>query len=215
MDFWDLHCNPKHFWAGHGAPVIECVQNEAAGCGSPGSAHWHAHPKGCLQCCYKRLGHQCGGHALHTWVCGWTPSIPNNCKGLSCQHRCKPLTLIAPIIGRKTIICQSETSFSSSKQNIKIWHPELLTCEGIIVQTSMTSKIWSWQNLIGPVCSLTLSQQLAVQQVREFQAVIGRETRRQCQEKFGAAPDICLACVGGGSNAIGIFWIWTWQSSFR
>ena len=40
-------------------------------------------------------------------------------------------------------------------------------------------------------------------QVREFQAVIGRETRQQCMEQFGGKPDICLACVGGGSNAIG------------
>ena len=41
--------------------------------------------------------------------------------------------------------------------------------------------------------------------VRDFQAVIGRETRRQCQEQFGGAPDVLLACVGGGSNAIGLF----------
>ncbi len=41
--------------------------------------------------------------------------------------------------------------------------------------------------------------------VREFQAVIGKETRTQCQEKWGGLPDILLACVGGGSNAIGLF----------
>ena len=41
--------------------------------------------------------------------------------------------------------------------------------------------------------------------VRDFQAVIGKETRVQCQEKWGGLPDIILACVGGGSNAIGIF----------
>lgn len=41
--------------------------------------------------------------------------------------------------------------------------------------------------------------------VRDFQSVIGRETRRQCQEQFGAKPEIVMACVGGGSNAIGIF----------
>jgi tryptophan synthase beta subunit len=42
-------------------------------------------------------------------------------------------------------------------------------------------------------------------QVREFQSVIGKETRQQCQEKWGGSPDIVMACVGGGSNAIGIF----------
>jgi tryptophan synthase beta chain len=41
--------------------------------------------------------------------------------------------------------------------------------------------------------------------VREFQAVIGKETRAQSQEKWGGLPDILLACVGGGSNAIGLF----------
>ncbi len=41
--------------------------------------------------------------------------------------------------------------------------------------------------------------------VREFQAVIGQETRAQCQEKWGGLPDILLACVGGGSNAMGLF----------
>jgi len=33
----------------------------------------------------------------------------------------------------------------------------------------------------------------------------GQETRAQCQEKWGGLPDILLACVGGGSNAMGLF----------
>src|SRR5262249_9516125 len=41
--------------------------------------------------------------------------------------------------------------------------------------------------------------------VRELQAVIGREARDQIQEMEGRLPDACLACVGGGSNAIGLF----------
>ncbi len=41
--------------------------------------------------------------------------------------------------------------------------------------------------------------------VRDYHAVIGQETRSQCQEKWGGLPDILLACVGGGSNAIGLF----------
>ena len=41
--------------------------------------------------------------------------------------------------------------------------------------------------------------------VREFQAVIGREAREQCLRQIGRLPDIVVACVGGGSNAIGIF----------
>jgi tryptophan synthase beta chain len=41
--------------------------------------------------------------------------------------------------------------------------------------------------------------------VREFQSVIGREARRQCLELTGRLPDVVVACVGGGSNAMGIF----------
>lgn len=41
--------------------------------------------------------------------------------------------------------------------------------------------------------------------VREFQSVVGREARRQMLESEGRLPDYCIACVGGGSNAIGLF----------
>ena len=41
--------------------------------------------------------------------------------------------------------------------------------------------------------------------VRHFQSVIGREARAQLLEELGRLPDACLACVGGGSNAIGLF----------
>jgi tryptophan synthase beta chain len=41
--------------------------------------------------------------------------------------------------------------------------------------------------------------------VRELQAIIGREARDQIQEAEGRLPDACVACVGGGSNAMGLF----------
>ena len=41
--------------------------------------------------------------------------------------------------------------------------------------------------------------------VRDFQAVIGREAREQILEKEGRLPDLLVACVGGGSNSIGLF----------
>ncbi len=43
------------------------------------------------------------------------------------------------------------------------------------------------------------------QLVRDFQSVIGREARAQCIEQTGRLPDALVACVGGGSNAIGLF----------
>jgi tryptophan synthase beta chain len=41
--------------------------------------------------------------------------------------------------------------------------------------------------------------------VRDLQSVIGREARRQCLERLGALPQAVVACVGGGSNALGIW----------
>ncbi len=41
--------------------------------------------------------------------------------------------------------------------------------------------------------------------VREFQSVVGREAKAQVLEAEGRLPDFCIACVGGGSNAIGLF----------
>ncbi len=43
------------------------------------------------------------------------------------------------------------------------------------------------------------------QLVRDFQCIIGRETKQQSLEMFGKLPDALVACVGGGSNAIGLF----------
>jgi tryptophan synthase beta chain len=42
--------------------------------------------------------------------------------------------------------------------------------------------------------------------VRDFQSIIGRETRQQCLEQVGRLPDVVVACVGGGSNAAGMFY---------
>lgn len=51
--------------------------------------------------------------------------------------------------------------------------------------------------------------------VRDFHALIGVETRAQCLEKWGGLPDILMACVGGGSNAMGLFHEFVNESSVR
>jgi tryptophan synthase beta chain len=51
--------------------------------------------------------------------------------------------------------------------------------------------------------------------VRDFHAVIGQETRVQAMEKWGGLPDILMACVGGGSNAMGLFHEFINESSIR
>ncbi len=51
--------------------------------------------------------------------------------------------------------------------------------------------------------------------VRDFHTIIGKETRAQCLEKWGGLPDLLLACVGGGSNAMGLFHEFVGESSIR
>ena len=51
--------------------------------------------------------------------------------------------------------------------------------------------------------------------VRDFQAVIGREARKQFLKKEGTLPDYLLACVGGGSNAMGLFYAFTPDTDVR
>jgi tryptophan synthase beta chain len=51
--------------------------------------------------------------------------------------------------------------------------------------------------------------------VRDFQSVIGRETREQCLAATGRLPDVVVACVGGGSNAAGMFYPLIEDSSVR
>ena len=51
--------------------------------------------------------------------------------------------------------------------------------------------------------------------VREFQSVIGQEARAQCLGAIGRLPDQIIACVGGGSNAMGIFDAFVTDTSVR
>lgn len=51
--------------------------------------------------------------------------------------------------------------------------------------------------------------------VRDFQSIIGKETRAQIIEKEGRLPDVLVACVGGGSNSIGLFYEFLDEQSIR
>ncbi|HMJ50094.1 MAG TPA: tryptophan synthase subunit beta [Burkholderiales bacterium] len=51
--------------------------------------------------------------------------------------------------------------------------------------------------------------------VRDFQSIIGREAKEQMLEMFGRQPDALLACVGGGSNAMGLFYPYVEEKNVR
>ena len=53
------------------------------------------------------------------------------------------------------------------------------------------------------------------QMVRDFQSIIGKETKKQILEKEGKLPNLIVACVGGGSNAMGMFYDFIPETSVR
>ena len=63
------------------------------------------------------------------------------------------------------------------------------------------TNVWSTHYMLGSA----LGPHPYPRMVRDFQSVIGVEARRQILEATGRLPDLCIACVGGGSNAIGLF----------
>jgi tryptophan synthase beta chain len=63
--------------------------------------------------------------------------------------------------------------------------------------TNVTTTYYMLGSVVGPHPYPTI--------VRDFQSVIGRELREQCLEQIGRMPDVLVACVGGGSNAMGTF----------
>ncbi len=64
-----------------------------------------------------------------------------------------------------------------------------------------TANLETTHYLLGTVCGPHPFPRL----VRDFQAVIGREAKAQFRKRYGGQPDAVVACVGGGSNAMGIF----------
>ncbi|SHE89963.1 tryptophan synthase beta chain [Microbulbifer donghaiensis] len=101
------------------------------------------------------------------------------------------------------------------RQSPNVYRMKLLGAEVIPVQSgsktlkdAMNEAMRDWVTnvddtfyIIGTVAGPHPYPQL----VRDFNSVIGREARRQSLEEFGQLPDALVACVGGGSNAIGLF----------
>ncbi|MCP8898856.1 tryptophan synthase subunit beta [Gilvimarinus xylanilyticus] len=101
------------------------------------------------------------------------------------------------------------------RQALNVYRMKLLGAEVIPVESgsktlkdAMNEALRDWSTnvddtfyIIGTVAGPHPYPQL----VRDFQAVIGREARAQCLEMTGKLPDALVACVGGGSNAIGLF----------
>jgi tryptophan synthase beta chain len=102
------------------------------------------------------------------------------------------------------------------RQSINVYRMKLLGAEVVTVTSgtrtlkdAMTEALRDWVTnvddthyIIGSVAGPHPFPLL----VRDFQAVIGREVREQCLARIGGTPDVLVACVGGGSNAMGLFY---------
>ncbi len=128
------------------------------------------------------------------------------------QHGVATATVCA-MMGLKCIVYMGAEDVR--RQSLNVYRMRLLDAEVVTVESgtrtlkdAINEAIRDWVTnvetthyLIGSVVGPHPYPML----VRDFQAVIGREARRQILEAEGRLPDYVVACVGGGSNAIGIF----------
>ena len=128
------------------------------------------------------------------------------------QHGVATAT-VAARFGLKCAIYMGETDIERQKPNV--FRMKLLGAEVIPVKSgartlkdAMNEALRDWVTnvddtfyIIGTVAGPHPYPEL----VRDFQCIIGEETRRQMMEAEGRLPDTLLACIGGGSNAMGLF----------
>ncbi|MDO3386439.1 tryptophan synthase subunit beta [Gilvimarinus sp. SDUM040013] len=122
----------------------------------------------------------------------------------------------ATVAARLGLTCQVYMGAEDvRRQALNVYRMKLLGAEVIPVTSgsktlkdAMNEALRDWSTnvddtfyIIGTVAGPHPYPQL----VRDFQSVIGREARAQCLEMTGKLPDALVACVGGGSNAIGLF----------
>ena len=111
------------------------------------------------------------------------------------------------------------------RQALNVYRMRLLGAEVIPVETgtgtlkdAVSAAMREWTNRIADThycLGSVMGPHPFPTMVRDFQAVISREIRQQLLEKEGRLPDAVLACVGGGSNAIGAFYHFIDEPSVR
>ena len=159
------------------------------------------------------------GQALLAKKMGKTRLIAETGAG---QHGVATATAAA-LMGMSCVVCMGEED--TRRQALNVYRMKLLGVEVIPVTTGTatlkdavseamrewTSRISDTHYCLGSVMGPHPFPTI----VRDFQAVISREIREQVLEKEGRLPDAVLACVGGGSNAIGSFYHFIQDPSVR
>ncbi len=128
------------------------------------------------------------------------------------QHGVATATICA-LLGLECVVYMGEVDVE--RQSLNVFRMKLLGAEvrpvssgSRTLKDALNEAIRDWVTnvettyyLIGTVSGMHPYPML----VRDFQSVIGREARQQILDKTGSLPDAVIACVGGGSNAMGIF----------
>jgi tryptophan synthase beta chain len=129
------------------------------------------------------------------------------------QHGVATAT-VAALFGMECIVYMGEEDIRRQAPNVK--RMELLGAEVVPVsigtrtlKDAMSEALRAWVTLVEStfyVIGTVAGPHPYPTMVRDFQSVIGDETREQILAKEGRLPDLIVACVGGGSNAAGIFY---------
>jgi tryptophan synthase beta chain len=128
------------------------------------------------------------------------------------QHGVATATVCA-LFGMKCIVYMGEEDIA--RQELNVFRMKLLGAEVVSVSSgtrtlkdALNEAMRDWVTNVRDthyIIGTAAGPHPYPYMVREFQRVIGDETRRQYLDRYGVTPDVAIACVGGGSNAIGFF----------
>ncbi|MDC0447360.1 tryptophan synthase subunit beta, partial [Gammaproteobacteria bacterium] len=128
------------------------------------------------------------------------------------QHGVATATIVARL-GLKCIVYMGEVDVK--RQALNVFRMKLLGAEVVSVTSgsrtlkdALNEAMRDWVSNVDDtfyIIGTVAGPHPYPMMVRDFQSVIGKETKKQFSEQFGGLPDALVACVGGGSNAIGLF----------
>ncbi|MEP7184237.1 MAG: tryptophan synthase subunit beta [Rhodanobacter sp.] len=128
------------------------------------------------------------------------------------QHGVASAT-VAARLGLKCVVYMGEVDIE--RQKINVYRMKLLGAEVVPVTSgsktlkdALNEAMRDWVTNVADtfyIIGTVAGPHPYPQMVRDFNAIVGREAREQMLEEYGRLPDVLTACVGGGSNAIGLF----------
>ena len=138
------------------------------------------------------------------------------------QHGVATATACA-LLGLRCVVYMGEVDMA--RQELNVFRMRLLGAEVVPVTSgsrtlkdAINEAIRDWVTTVTDthyIIGSVLGPHPYPMVVRDFQSVIGREALRQLEKRTGSLPDVAIACVGGGSNAIGLFYEMLKHESIR